>query len=57
VVVADTFDELGPALVPHLSTDALLLLKASRGEQFERLLPYIADWAGVAQTDVAPASH
>lgn len=46
VVTATEVDALWPALEPHLATDALILLKASRGVRLERIVPLIQAWAG-----------
>ncbi|MEO7521031.1 MAG: UDP-N-acetylmuramoyl-tripeptide--D-alanyl-D-alanine ligase, partial [Gemmatimonas sp.] len=45
VVTAEQFDDLWPALQPRLAHDAVILLKASRGMQLERLVPFLAAWA------------
>lgn len=45
VITASDVADLWPRLEPHLAPDALILLKASRGVQLERLLPYIEKWA------------
>jgi predicted component of type VI protein secretion system len=46
---------LWPRLVPRLERDAVLLLKASRGVQLERLLPSIEQWAASGDGDAAVA--
>ena len=48
VVVATDPDALWPALAARLAPDAVVLLKASRGVRLERLVPRLAEWAGVA---------
>jgi UDP-N-acetylmuramoyl-tripeptide--D-alanyl-D-alanine ligase len=45
VVTGDTIDEIWTRLAPRLATDAVILLKASRGVQLERLVPHITTWA------------
>lgn len=46
VVTAADPDALWPALAPRLAPGAVVLLKASRGVRLERLVPYLAEWAG-----------
>ena len=45
VVVAHDVDDLWPLLEPRLARDAVILLKASRGVQLERLVPHLTAWA------------
>lgn len=45
VLIADDVDDLWPMLVQRLRPDAAILLKASRGEKLERLLPLLTTWA------------
>ncbi len=45
VVTADSVEELWPLLSPRLQPDAVILLKASRGVQLERLVPHLTTWA------------
>ncbi|HEY8795881.1 MAG TPA: UDP-N-acetylmuramoyl-tripeptide--D-alanyl-D-alanine ligase [Gemmatimonadaceae bacterium] len=45
VVVATDVDELWKALEPRLASDAVILLKASRGVKIERLVPPLTEWA------------
>ncbi len=45
VVTARDIDDLWPALEPRLKRDAVILLKASRGVQLERLLPQLNAWS------------
>lgn len=45
VVTAADVDALWELLEPHLAVDALILLKASRGERLERLVPRLEEWA------------
>jgi UDP-N-acetylmuramoyl-tripeptide--D-alanyl-D-alanine ligase len=45
VVTADSVDELWPLLSPRLAPDAVILLKASRGVELERLVPHLTTWA------------
>ena len=45
VVVAADVDELWKALEPRLASDAVILLKASRGVKLERLVPPLTEWA------------
>lgn len=45
VVTASSVDELWPLLSPRLAPDAVILLKASRGVQLERLVPHLTTWA------------
>ncbi|HVE80238.1 MAG TPA: UDP-N-acetylmuramoyl-tripeptide--D-alanyl-D-alanine ligase [Gemmatimonadaceae bacterium] len=46
VVTAPDVPDLWPALSPRLATDAMILLKGSRGVALERLLPSLRTWAG-----------
>jgi UDP-N-acetylmuramoyl-tripeptide--D-alanyl-D-alanine ligase len=46
VVTADDVEDLWPKLAPRLAPDAIILLKASRGVQLERVVPHITAWAG-----------
>ncbi len=46
VVTADDVEDLWPKLAPRLEPDAIILLKASRGVQLERVVPHITAWAG-----------
>jgi UDP-N-acetylmuramoyl-tripeptide--D-alanyl-D-alanine ligase len=45
VVTAESLEEIWPLLSPRLQPDAVILLKASRGIQLERLLPHLTTWA------------
>lgn len=45
IVHARELDALWPILEPRLQSNAILLLKASRGMAFERLVPSITTWA------------
>jgi UDP-N-acetylmuramoyl-tripeptide--D-alanyl-D-alanine ligase len=45
VITADSVETLWPSLESRLSPDAVILLKASRGVQLERLVPQITRWA------------
>lgn len=45
VVTALDLDALWPLLEPRLAPDAVMLLKASRGMQLERLVPPLTAWA------------
>jgi UDP-N-acetylmuramoyl-tripeptide--D-alanyl-D-alanine ligase len=45
VVTAESVEELWPLLAPRLEPDAVILLKASRGVQLERLVPHLTTWA------------
>jgi UDP-N-acetylmuramoyl-tripeptide--D-alanyl-D-alanine ligase len=45
LVVANDIHDLWTALRPRLRRDAVILLKASRGVELERLVPSITDWA------------
>ena len=45
VVTAQDVDDLWPALAPRLTRDAVILLKASRGVQLERLVPHLTAWS------------
>ena len=45
LVVADDIHDLWTALEPRLQPDAVILLKASRGVELERLVPSITAWA------------
>jgi UDP-N-acetylmuramoyl-tripeptide--D-alanyl-D-alanine ligase len=45
VVTADSVEALWPTLEQRLAPDAVILLKASRGVQLERLVPQITRWA------------
>ncbi|MBA2686468.1 MAG: UDP-N-acetylmuramoyl-tripeptide--D-alanyl-D-alanine ligase [Gemmatimonadaceae bacterium] len=46
IVTAEDVDDLWPKLATRLAPDAIILLKASRGVQLERLVPHITAWAG-----------
>jgi UDP-N-acetylmuramoyl-tripeptide--D-alanyl-D-alanine ligase len=45
VIGAESVEELWTMLAPRLEPDAVILLKASRGVQLERLVPHITTWA------------
>jgi UDP-N-acetylmuramoyl-tripeptide--D-alanyl-D-alanine ligase len=45
VVTAGSLEEMWPLLAPRLHPDAVILLKASRGIQLERLVPHLTTWA------------
>lgn len=45
LVLADDVETLWPRLEPRLARDAIVLLKASRGERLERLAPLLSAWA------------
>jgi UDP-N-acetylmuramoyl-tripeptide--D-alanyl-D-alanine ligase len=45
VIQSAEFDALWPQLAPRLHRDAVVLLKASRGAQMERLIPFLSAWA------------
>jgi UDP-N-acetylmuramoyl-tripeptide--D-alanyl-D-alanine ligase len=45
LVVAEDIHDLWTALEPRLKPDAVILLKASRGVELERLVPSITAWA------------
>ena len=45
VLTAETVEEIWPQLAPRLAPDAVILLKASRGVQLERLVPHLTTWA------------
>jgi UDP-N-acetylmuramoyl-tripeptide--D-alanyl-D-alanine ligase len=45
LVLADDIHDLWAALEPRLQPDAVILLKASRGVELERLVPSITAWA------------
>jgi len=45
VLTAATVDEVWPLLAPRLAPDAVILLKASRGVQLERLVPHLTTWS------------
>jgi UDP-N-acetylmuramoyl-tripeptide--D-alanyl-D-alanine ligase len=45
VVVAADVEELWKVLEPRLASDAVILLKASRGVKLERLVPPLTEWA------------
>jgi UDP-N-acetylmuramoyl-tripeptide--D-alanyl-D-alanine ligase len=45
VITSATLDGIWPLLEPRLRADALILLKASRGTQLERLVPQLTTWA------------
>lgn len=46
IVIAEDVEDLWPKLAPRLAPDAIILLKASRGVQLERVVPHITAWAG-----------
>jgi UDP-N-acetylmuramoyl-tripeptide--D-alanyl-D-alanine ligase len=45
VITASDVDELWPQLQSRLRRDAIVLLKASRGVQLERIVPHLTTWA------------
>ena len=45
VITASDVDDLWPQLQGRLQRDAIILLKASRGVQLERLVPHLTSWA------------
>jgi UDP-N-acetylmuramoyl-tripeptide--D-alanyl-D-alanine ligase len=45
VVTGGDLDDLWPALRKRLDSDAVILLKASRGVRLERLVPLLEEWA------------
>ena len=45
VITASDVDDLWPQLQGRLQRDAIILLKASRGVQLERLVPHLTTWA------------
>ena len=45
VITASDVDDLWPQLQGRLKRDAIILLKASRGVQLERLVPHLTTWA------------
>lgn len=57
VVTAPEFDQLWPLLRPHLPSNAIVLLKGSRGARLERLVPMLRDFAGVARPGASDAPH
>ena len=49
VVTAPDVDELWPLLRARLASDAVILLKASRGVKLERLVPHLTAWAATTR--------
>lgn len=45
VITANDVEDLWPRLAEKLHRDAIILLKASRGVQLERLVPHLTTWA------------
>jgi len=45
VLTAEDVDDLWPKLRSRLKPDPIILLKASRGVQLERLVPHLTSWA------------
>ncbi len=45
VMTASSVEELWTLLSPRLAPDAVILLKASRGVELERLVPHLTTWA------------
>lgn len=45
VITANDVEDLWPRLAEKLQRDAIILLKASRGVQLERLVPHLTTWA------------
>jgi UDP-N-acetylmuramoyl-tripeptide--D-alanyl-D-alanine ligase len=45
VITSKSVEEIWPLLSPRLAPDAVILLKASRGVQLERLVPHLTTWA------------
>jgi UDP-N-acetylmuramoyl-tripeptide--D-alanyl-D-alanine ligase len=56
VLTADDADALWPALRERLTSDALVMLKGSRGMRLERLLPKLREFGGAA-SGPPPAEH
>jgi len=48
VVTADDVEDLWPKLAARLAPDAIILLKASRGVQLERIVPHLTAWAATS---------
>ncbi|MEP6834296.1 MAG: UDP-N-acetylmuramoyl-tripeptide--D-alanyl-D-alanine ligase [Gemmatimonas sp.] len=46
IVFAPEFEDLWPRLESRLDRNAVILVKASRGAQMERLVPFLTAWAG-----------
>lgn len=45
VLIGDDVEDLWPKLESRLKPDSIILLKASRGVQLERLVPHLTTWA------------
>ena len=45
VIAVPALEQVWPLLEPRLARNAVILLKASRGMQFERLVPLLTQWA------------
>ncbi|HEU4746891.1 MAG TPA: cyanophycin synthetase, partial [Gemmatimonadaceae bacterium] len=45
VITASDVDDLWPRLQARLKRNAIILLKASRGVQLERIVPHLTTWA------------
>ena len=45
VITAPDVEDLWPQLQARLQRNAIILLKASRGVQLERLVPHLTTWA------------
>lgn len=46
LIMANDVEDLWPRLAPRLAPDAIILLKASRGVELERIVPHLTAWAG-----------
>lgn len=57
VVVAPDVPDLWPRLRERLAPDAVILLKASRGVQLERLVPHLEEWARDGASPEGAAPH
>jgi UDP-N-acetylmuramoyl-tripeptide--D-alanyl-D-alanine ligase len=57
LVTASDADELWGRLAPRLESDALVLLKGSRGMRLERLVPRLAEWSGGTPSSTEHPSH
>lgn len=57
ILTAEDAEALWPLLAPRLPSNAVVLLKGSRGTRLERLVPHLRRFAGVAVEASHPGTH